>query len=48
MSGFILKNAVIIVGWHGMNKTLRSVYFGVVVVELINCKCGGIVRNEIW
>ena len=30
------------------NKTLRSVYFGVVVVELINCKCGGIVRNEIW
>ena len=22
--------------------------FGVVVVELINCKCGGIVRNEIW
>ena len=30
------------------NKTLRSVHFGVVVVELINCKCGGIVRNEIW
>ena len=29
------------------NKTLRSVHFGVVVVELINCKCGGIVRNEI-
>ena len=28
------------------NKTLRSVHFG--VVELINCKCGGIVRNEIW
>ena len=27
------------------NKTLRSVHFGVVVVELINCKCGGIVRN---
>ena len=31
-----------------MNKTLRSVHFGVVVVELINCKCGGIVRNQIW
>ena len=31
-----------------INKTLRSVHFGVVVVELINCKCGGIVRNEIW
>ena len=30
------------------NKTLRSVHFGVVVVELIKCKCGGIVRNEIW
>ena len=30
------------------NKTLRSVHFGVVVVELIECKCGGIVRNEIW
>ena len=29
------------------NKTLRSVHFGVVVVELINCKCGGIVRNQI-
>ena len=29
------------------NKTLRSVHFGVVVVELIKCKCGGIVRNEI-
>ena len=31
-----------------INKTLRSVHFGVAVVELINCKCGGIVRNEIW
>ena len=31
-----------------LNKTLRSVHFGVVVVELINCKCGGIVRNQIW
>ena len=30
------------------NKTLRSVHFGVVFVELINCKCGGIVRNQIW
>ena len=30
------------------NKTLRSVHFGVVVVELIYCKCGGIVRHEIW
>ena len=30
------------------NKTLRSVHFGVVVGELINCKCGGIVRKEIW
>ena len=31
-----------------VNKTLRSVHFGVMVVELIKCKCGGIVRNEIW
>ena len=31
-----------------VNKTLWSVHFGVVVVELINCKCGGIVRNQIW
>ena len=31
-----------------INKTLRSVHFGVVVVELINCKCEGIVRTEIW
>ena len=30
------------------NKTLRSVHFGVVVVEQSNCKCGGIVRNQIW
>ena len=30
------------------NKTLRSVHFGVVVVELIKCKCGGIAKNEIW
>ena len=30
------------------DKTMRSVHFGVVVVELINCKCGGIVRNERW
>ena len=32
-------------------KTRRygaSVHFGVVVVELINCKCGGIVTNQIW
>ena len=31
-----------------LNKTLRSVHFGVVVVELINCKCGRLVRDEIW
>ena len=31
-----------------VNKTLRSVHFGVVVVELMKCKCGGIVKNEIW
>ena len=31
---------------NNKNKRLRSVHFGVVVVELINCKCGGIVRNE--
>ena len=31
------------------DKMLRSVHFGGVVEELINCKCGpGIVRNEIW
>ena len=30
------------------DKTLQSVHFGVVVVELINCKCRGIVRNQIW
>ena len=28
------------------NKTLRSVHFGVVAVELINCKCGRIVRMK--
>ena len=28
------------------NKTLRSVHFGVVVVELIKCKCGGIVKKK--
>ena len=32
----------------GANKMLQSAHFGVVAVELINCKCGGIVRNEIW
>ena len=32
---------------NSWNKTLRSVHFGVVVVEPINCKRGGIVRNEI-
>ena len=31
-----------------LNRTLRSVHFGVVIVEVINCNCGGIVRNEIW
>ena len=31
-----------------VNKTLRSVHFGVVVVELMKCKCGGMVKNEIW
>ena len=31
-----------------LDKTLRSVHFGVVVVEQIHGKCGGIVRNEIW
>ena len=30
------------------NKTLCSVHFGGVVVELVNCICGGIVRNELW
>ena len=30
------------------NKTLRSVHLGAVIAELIYCKCGGIVRNEIW
>ena len=34
--------------FKSLNKTLRSVHFGVVVVELIKCKCGGIVKNEIW
>ena len=33
---------------YGKDKTLKSVHFGVVVVEPINYKCGGIVRNEIW
>ena len=32
----------------GVNKTLWTVHVGVVVVELINCKREGIVRNEIW
>ena len=31
-----------------INKTLWSLHFGVLVVdELINCKCQGIIRNEI-
>ena len=29
-----------------INKTLWNVHFEVVVVELINCKCGGVVRND--
>ena len=28
------------------DKTLWRVHFGAVVVELVNCKCGGIVRND--
>ena len=32
----------------GTRRYGASVHFGVVVVELINCKCGGIVRNQIW
>ena len=43
---YLLVVTIIIVTMS--NKTLRSVHFGVVVVELIKCKCGGIVRNEIW
>ena len=31
-----------------INKTLWSVHFGVMVVELTDCKCGGIVRNGLW
>ena len=29
------------------NKTLSSVHFGVVIVQLINCKCGGIVKKTV-
>ena len=48
---FTSENTQIVVkggGFNLTNKTLRSVHFGVVVVKLINCKCGGIVRNQIW
>ena len=31
-----------------INKTLWSVHFDVMVVELTDCKCGGIVRNGLW
>ena len=31
-----------------INKTPWSVHFGVLVVELINCKCGGTLRHDIW
>ena len=34
------------VAFTSNDKTLRSVNFGVVVV--INCECGGIVRNDIF
>ena len=40
-------NGLIVMGVL-LNKTLWSVHFGFVVVELINCKRGGIVRNELW
>ena len=33
---------------NNKNKTLWRVHFGVAVVELINCKRGGVLRNEIW
>ena len=48
---FTSENTKIVVkggGFNLTNKTLRSVHFAVVVVELMNCKCGGIVRNQIW
>ena len=48
---FTSENTQIVVkggGFNLTNKTLRSVHFAVVVVELMNCKCGGIVRNQIW
>ena len=52
-SSQLVENSVIVNSYFyscglNNNKTLRSVHFGVVVVELINCKCGGMVRNQIW
>ena len=38
-------NGLIVMGTVLLNKTLRSVHFGVVVVEPITCKRGRIVRN---
>ena len=45
---FISVDAQVLNRRTHVNKTLRSVHFGVVLVELIYCKCGGIVGNEIW
>ena len=57
MNNVCLKNIILHIFFY-INKhmhlskndktTLWSVHFGVVVVEPINCKCGGMVRNEIW
>ena len=43
----VVTNLVVLAFVKALNKTLRSVHFDVVVEKLINCKCGGIVRNEI-
>ena len=31
-----------------IRRPLLDRHFGAVVVELVNCKCGGTVRNDIW
>ena len=41
-------NGLIAMGTVILKKTLWSVHFGFVVVKLINCKRGGIIRNELW
>ena len=43
-----LSHSVAVAALSETRRYGASVHFGVVVVELINCKCGEIERNQIW